>query len=94
MNRILHTKCNQTIDGNAGEAKPHHTTPHYTKLGEDRPLCLSCIFGIQVGGLLSEKVNLRVSIMDKFVADFVSSMGLALPLAILVGIRAGEMIEE
>lgn len=32
--------------------------------------------------------------MDKFVADFVSSMGLALPLAILVGIRAGEMIEE
>ena len=55
---------------------------------------MSCIFGIQVGGLLSEKVNLRVSIMDKFVADFVSSMGLALPLAILVGIRAGEMIEE
>ena len=32
--------------------------------------------------------------MDQLVADFVSRMGLALPVAILVAVRAGRMIHQ
>lgn len=63
------------------------TLPVDTREG-DRALCLSSIFGIRVGGLLSEKSNL-IRPMDQLVAGFVSRMGLALPVAILLAIRAG-----
>lgn len=33
-------------------------------------------------------------VMDQLVADFISRMGLALPVAILVGVRAGQMIHQ
>lgn len=32
--------------------------------------------------------------MDQLVADFLSWMGLALPVAILVAVRAGQMIHQ
>lgn len=32
--------------------------------------------------------------MDSLISDFISRMGLALPVAILVGVRAGRMIHQ
>ncbi|KAK2996595.1 hypothetical protein RJ639_024871 [Escallonia herrerae] len=67
-------------------AKPPHTTLRHKRRG---PVACLVSSGYELPVFFQEeKINL-ILIMDQLIADFVSRMGLALPVAILVAVKAG-----